>query len=144
MLTGCVELLRWKWALKAALLGILVQCLGRSRVLHGFQGQFPWSCQGCSQGLELVYSSGSLRSSTCGSSTWSCVCVWWFQVVLTNCTEVSVVLLQNSVWILRSCYNGNSVRSVATAKIHYPNSCLPTLPFMSVCLLSRVLRGIKQ
>lgn len=63
---------------------------------------------------------------------------------VTNCTEVSVVLLQNLVWILWSCYNGNSVHSMATAKIHYPNSCLPTLPFMSVWLQSRVLRGIKQ
>lgn len=49
------------------------------------------------------------------------------RVSVSNCTKVSVVVIQNSVWILWRCYNGNSVHSVVTAKIHYLNSCLPTL-----------------
>lgn len=141
--------------MKAALLGILVQCLKGSGVA------------GCERGLAALTNSGGSFPGAARAvpRVWSWCELWepeeqhlWQQhtelcvmipgvllgVSVTHSTEVSVVLLQSSFWILWSCYNGNSVHSVATAKIHYPSSCLPTLPFKSVWLQSKVLWGIKK
>lgn len=77
---------------------------------HGFWGQFPWSCQGCSRGLELVCSSGSLRSSTCGSSTWSCV--WWFQVFLLRGLWLTAEKCQLFCYKIRSGFYGAATTGI--------------------------------
>lgn len=63
---------------------------------------------------------------------------------MTDWREVSFFLLQSSIWIFIKLVRRDFFHSMTIVKIHDFNRWLPTFPFKSVQLQSKVLRRIKQ